>query len=70
MLNVSLNGRWGVFLNNRYMDNLLLNRMNSWQGIVKKKQETIFEISTGSMHYLKILLKIRFRYVPVFSDDP
>ena len=52
------------------MDNLLLNRMNSWQGTIKKKQGTIFEISIGSMHYLKILLKIRFRYVPVFSDDP
>jgi hypothetical protein len=25
------------------MDNLFLNRMNSWQGLVKKEQETIFE---------------------------
>ena len=32
----------GVFLNHRYMDDLFLNRMNSRQGIVKKKQETIF----------------------------
>jgi hypothetical protein len=29
------------------MDNLFLNRMNSRQRIVKKKQETIFEISIG-----------------------
>jgi len=28
-------------LNNRSMDNLFLNRMNSWQGVVMKKQETI-----------------------------
>jgi hypothetical protein len=48
----------GVFLNNRGMDNLFLNRMNSRQGIVKKKQETIFEISMGSPHYFKMLLKI------------
>jgi hypothetical protein len=72
-----------VFLNSRYMDNLLLNRMitpeadktagggqDSWQGIVKKKQENIFEISIDSMHYFKILLMIRFRYAPVFSNDP
>ena len=32
----------GVFLNTRSMDNLFLNRMNSRQGIIKKKQETIF----------------------------
>jgi hypothetical protein len=31
----------GVFLNTRFMDNLFLNRMNSRQGIIKKKQETI-----------------------------
>jgi len=36
-----LRGR-GVFLNTRSMDNLFLNRMNSRQGIIKKKQETIF----------------------------
>jgi hypothetical protein len=48
----------GVFLNNREMDNLFLNRMNSRQGIVKNKQETIFEISIGSPHYFKMLLKI------------
>jgi len=52
------------------MDNLFLNRMNSRQGIVKKKQEAIFEISIGSLHYFKILLKIRFWYAPVFSYDP
>jgi hypothetical protein len=64
-----LRGR-GVFLNNRYMDNLFLNRMNSRKGIVKKKQETIFEISIGSLYYFKIFLKIQFRYAPVFSNDP
>jgi hypothetical protein len=60
----------GVFLNKRCMDNLFLNRMNSRQGIVKKKQETIFKISIGSMHYFKILLKIKYRYAPVFTNDP
>jgi len=25
------------------MDNLFLNRVNSWQGLVKKEQEPIFE---------------------------
>jgi hypothetical protein len=44
--------------------------MNSRQGIVKNKQETIFEISIGYLHYFKILLKIQFRYAPVFSGDP
>jgi hypothetical protein len=52
------------------MDNLFLNRMNSRQGILKKKQETIFEISIVSLYYFKILLKIQFRYAPVFSSDP
>ena len=61
---------WGIFLNRRFMDNLFLNRINSRQGIVKKEQETIFEISISSLHYLKILLKIPFRYSPVFSNDP
>jgi hypothetical protein len=60
----------GVFLNNRFMDNLFLNRMNSRQGIVKKKQGTIFEISIGSLHHFKILLKTRFWYAPVFFNDP
>jgi len=42
----------GVFLkNNRYMDKFLLNRMNSRQGIIKKKQGTIFENSIGSKRY-------------------
>ena len=52
------------------MDDLFLNRMNSRQGIVKKKQETIFEISIGSLHDFKILLKNQCRYAPVFSNDP
>ena len=60
----------GVFLNNRSMDNLFLNRMNLRQGIVKKKQETIFEISIGSQHYFRIFLQIRFRYAPVFLTIP
>jgi len=39
------------------MDNPFINRMNSWQGIVKKEQEAIFEISVGSQHHFKILFK-------------
>jgi hypothetical protein len=39
------------------------------QGIVKKKLETIFEISIGSLRYFKILLKIQFRNAPYFSND-
>jgi hypothetical protein len=50
----------GVFLNNRYMDDLFLNRMNSRQGIVKKKQETIFEISIGPPRYIKFVLRYDF----------
>jgi hypothetical protein len=42
------------------MDNLFLNRMNSRQEIVKKKQEAIFEISIGSLHHFKIFLKHDF----------
>jgi hypothetical protein len=41
--------------------------MNSRQGIVKKKQETIFEISIDSLNYSKIHLKMRFRFAPIFS---
>jgi len=52
------------------MDNPFLNRMNSRQGIVKKKQETIFEISIGSLRYFKILFKMQFRHAPVFFNDP
>jgi len=63
-----LRGR-GVFLNSRCMDHLFLNRMNSRQGIVKKKQETIFEISIGYLYNFKILLKIRFSHEPVLSND-
>ncbi len=37
-----LRGR-GVFLNSRSMDDLFLKRVNSWQGLVKKEQEPIFE---------------------------
>jgi len=52
------------------MDNLFLNRMNSRQGVAEKEQETIFEISTGSLHNFKISLKIPFRHGPVLSNDP
>jgi hypothetical protein len=52
------------------MNNLFLNRMNSRQGIVKKKLETIFEISIGYLHNFKILLKIQFLCAPVFPNDP
>jgi hypothetical protein len=44
--------------------------MNSRQGIVKKKQETIFEISIGFQRYFRILLQIRFRYAPFFLAIP
>jgi len=47
----------GVFLYSRSMDNLFLKRVNSWQGIVKKKQEPIFEKSIGLSHNLQFLLK-------------
>jgi len=64
-----LNWGRGVFLNCRCMD-FFLNRMNSRQGIIKKKQDTIFEISIGSPNYIKIHLKMQFRFAPVFSNDP
>jgi hypothetical protein len=51
------------------MDNLFLNRMNSRQKIVMKEQKMIFEISIGTVHYLKILLKVLFRHAPVLSND-
>jgi hypothetical protein len=51
-----MNGR-GVFLNRRSMDNLFLKRVNSWQGLVKKEQEPIFEKSIGLSHDLKISFK-------------
>jgi len=44
--------------------------MNSQQRIVKKKQETIFEISIGFLHCFKILLKLRFRYALFFLTIP
>jgi len=43
--------------------------MNSWQGIVKKEQETIYEISAGYMHYFKIF-KIRFGMRLFFQTIP
>jgi len=32
------------------MDNLFLKRVNSWQGLVKKEQEFIFEKSIGLLN--------------------
>ncbi len=52
------------------MDNLFLKRVNSWQGLVKKEQETIFEKSIGLTHDLQFLLKMRFRHASVLSNDP
>jgi hypothetical protein len=36
------------------MDNLFLNRVNSWQGLIKKEQERIFEKLIGLPHNRKI----------------
>jgi len=47
----------GVFLNRRSMDNLFLNRVNSWQGLVKKEQESIFEKSISLPHNFKMSFK-------------
>jgi hypothetical protein len=52
------------------MDNLFLNRMNSRQGIVEKEQETIIEISIGSLHNFKISLKIYFDMRLFFPTIP
>ncbi len=51
-----LRGRGG-FLNSRSMDDLFLKRVNSWQGIVKKEQESIFEKSIGSLRNLQFFFK-------------
>ena len=47
----------GVFLNSRPMDNLFLKRVNSWQGLVKKELEPIFEKTIGLSLNLKFRLK-------------
>ena len=60
----------GVFLNRRSMDNLFLNRMNSRQGIVKNKQEAIFEISIGSPRYIKFFLRYDFGMRLLFLTIP
>jgi hypothetical protein len=39
------------------MDNLFLNRVNSWQGLVKKEQKSIFEKSIGLPHNLKMFFE-------------
>jgi hypothetical protein len=43
---------------------------DSQQGIIKKEQETIFEISIGSLHHFNISLKVGCRHTPVLSNDP
>jgi hypothetical protein len=48
---------WGVFIGRRSMDNLFLNRVNSWQGLVKKEQQSILEKSIDLSHNLKISFK-------------
>jgi hypothetical protein len=50
-----------VFLSSRSMDNLFLKRVNSWQGLVKKEQEPIFEKSIGLPHDLYFPLKMGFQ---------
>jgi hypothetical protein len=52
------------------MDNLFLKSNELAARDRKEKQGSIFEISIGSQHYFRIILKIRFRYAPVFSNDP
>jgi len=52
------------------MDNFILNCVNSWQGLVKKEQGSIFEKSIGLLYNLQFLLKMRFRHAPVLSNDP
>jgi len=51
------------------MDNLFSKRVKSWQGLVKKEKETIFEKSIGLPHHLQFLLLIGFRHTPVISND-
>jgi len=52
------------------MDNLFFKRVNSWQGLVKKEQEPIFERVIGCHTILKFLLKKGFRNAPFLSNDP
>ena len=52
------------------MDNLFFKPHELAARDRKEKTETIFEISIGSLHNFKILLKIQFRCAPVFSDNP
>jgi hypothetical protein len=58
----------GVFPNRRSMDDLLFKRVNSWQGIVEKEQEPIFEESIGPLCNFQFFKK-RFRYAPVLFND-
>jgi hypothetical protein len=60
----------GVFLNKRCMDNLFLNHMNSRQGIVKKKLDTIFEISIGFCIILKFFSRCNFGVSLFFLTIP
>jgi hypothetical protein len=50
----------GVFLSNSYMDNLLLNRMNSRQGIVKKNRELYLEYHSVVCVNLKFVQEYNF----------
>jgi hypothetical protein len=52
------------------MDNIFLKPNELAARDHKEKQEAIFEISIGSLHYFKILSKMRCRFAPVFFNDP
>ncbi len=51
---------WRVFQSSRYMDNLFLKRVNSWQGLVKKEQGLIFRKSISLPNELQFLLRYDF----------
>jgi len=51
------------------MNNLFLNRVNSWQKLVKNEQESIFEKSIGLLYNFQFLLKMQIRHAPVLSND-
>jgi hypothetical protein len=51
----------GVFLNRRFMDALFFKRVNSWQGLVKKEQDSIFVKSMIQFHTLKSLKSLLVR---------
>jgi len=51
------------------MDNLFFKPHELAERDRKESTGTIFEISVGSLHYFKILFKIRFCYASVLSND-